>query len=135
MNEELKIQLKVMIEKSDRTIKAAKDLLEHQDYESASSRSYYAVFYVLEALLLTKELSFSKHSGVISAFSKYFIKEGIFPKDFAEKINSLRQDRETGDYDYIVTTDNDTAASNIKTAEKLTSEIVGYLKELMVEGK
>ena len=101
MNEELENQLRVMMDKSRKTIKAAKDLLEHEDYDSASSRAYYSVFYVLEALLLTRELSFSKHSGVLSAFSKYFVKEGVFPKEFAAKINNLKEDRETGDYDYF----------------------------------
>ncbi len=44
----------------------------------------------------TKNLSFAKHSKVIPAFSKYFVKEGVFPEDFGRKIKDLRKNREIG---------------------------------------
>lgn len=127
MTNELKEQLKRMIQKSQKTLKAAKDLFEHNYFDSASSRAYYAVFYILEALLLTKNLSFSKHSAVISAFSKYFIKEGIFPTDFAKKINALRKDREIGDYDYISSINKEKAKEDIHNAEQIIKGIETYL--------
>jgi len=37
------------------------------------------MFYTVEALLLSQNLTFSKHSAVISAFGKNFVKTGIFP--------------------------------------------------------
>jgi uncharacterized protein (UPF0332 family) len=38
----------------------------------AASRAYYALFYVAEALLLSRGLAFSSHSAVIAAFGKEF---------------------------------------------------------------
>jgi uncharacterized protein (UPF0332 family) len=35
------------------------------------------MFYAAEALLLDQDLSFSKHSAVISAFGQRFVKTGI----------------------------------------------------------
>ncbi|OIO72450.1 MAG: hypothetical protein AUJ85_10275 [Elusimicrobia bacterium CG1_02_37_114] len=134
MTNEFKEQLKRMIEKSQQTLKAAKDLLEHNDFDSASSRAYYSVFYILGALLLTKNLSFSKHSAVISSFSRYFVKEGIFPSDFAKKIKVLRKDREIGDYDYILTVDEEKAKEGIRNAEEIIKEIKTYLKKSIVSG-
>jgi len=133
MTNELTDQLKRMMEKSQRTLKAAKDLLEHNDFESASSRAYYSVFYMLEALLLTKNLSFSKHSAVISAFSKHFVKESVFPADFAKKIKTLRKDRETSDYDYIVSINKEKAKKDIDNAEEIIKKIEIYLKKFMDE--
>ncbi len=133
MTNELAEQLKRMMEKSQRTLKAAKDLLEHNDFESASSRAYYSVFYILEALLLTKNLSFSKHSAVISAFSKHFVKEGVFPADFAKKIKTLRKDREISDYDYIVSINEEKAKEDIDNAEEIIKKIEIYLKKFMDE--
>jgi len=109
-------------------------LLEHNDFDSASSRAYYSVFYILGALLLTKNLSFSKHSAVISSFSRYFVKEGIFPSDFAKKIKVLRKDREIGDYDYILTVDEEKAKEGIRNAEEIIKEIKTYLKKSIVSG-
>lgn len=65
-----------IIEKSFRTLRSSRNALEDGDFETASSRAYYAVFHIMQATLLTKGLTFSKHSGVIGAFSQYFIKPG-----------------------------------------------------------
>jgi uncharacterized protein (UPF0332 family) len=127
VEETLSEQLKRMLQKADRTFKAAKDLLEMDYFESASSRAYYSVFYLLEAVLLVKGLCFSKHSAVIAAFSKYFIKEGIFPKDFAKKIRALRKDREIGDYGYYDIIAEDKAREDVAIAEELLSAFKEYL--------
>ena len=64
-----------LIEKAKRSVEAAKRLLDSGDYDFSVSRAYYAMFYC--ALLLTKDLSFSKHSAVIAAFGKHFVKTGL----------------------------------------------------------
>ena len=48
----------------------------------SASRSYYAMFYIAEALLLGLDLSFSKHSAVIAAFGLHFSKTGLVPGEF-----------------------------------------------------
>jgi len=40
------------------------------------------MFYAVEALLLSRELSYSIHSGVIAAFAKEFVKTGTFDSRF-----------------------------------------------------
>jgi len=116
-----------MIKKSSRALDAARILFEHNDFEAASSKAYYAVFHILQAILLTKNLSFAKHSGVISAFSKYFIKEGMFPEDFGRKIKDLRKDREIGDYDYFCHISSEQAKIDLKNAEEVIKAIKKYL--------
>lgn len=54
-----------LIERANRYLKSSEMLLDDGDYESSLSRAYYAMFYSVEAVLLTKELSFSSHKGVI----------------------------------------------------------------------
>lgn len=66
----LRQQLQAMIEKGQRTLRAAQDHLDKQDYDFASSKAYYAVFHLIQAALLTKGKTYSKHAGVISGFSK-----------------------------------------------------------------
>jgi uncharacterized protein (UPF0332 family) len=106
-------------------------LFEHNNFETASSQSYYAVFHILQAVLLTKNLSFSKHSGVISAFSKYFIKERIFPEDFGRKIKDLRKDREIGDYDYFCHISSEQATTDLKNAEEIIKAVKKYLLDFL----
>ncbi len=73
-----------MIEKGRRTLRAAQDHLDKQDYDFASSKAYYAVFHLMQAVLLIKGKTYSKHAGVISGFSEHFIKTGVFPSDFGD---------------------------------------------------
>lgn len=53
-------------------LKTSRLTLEHQDYITAVNRAYYAIFYAANALLATKHMERSKHSGVIAAFREHF---------------------------------------------------------------
>lgn len=129
MNEALKKQIKAVVEKAHRSLDAAKTLFERENFESASSRAYYAVFHMMQAALLTKELSYSKHSGVISGFSGHFIKSGVFPKEFGKEIRSLRKDREIGDYEYQTTLGKETVEGDVLAAEKIVNAVEAYLSK------
>ena len=125
--EELRKQILVMADKSERSLEDAKILHIQKRYEASSSRAYYSAFHIMQAVLLTKNLSYSKHSGVIGGFSQYFIKTGVFPKEFAEIIDTLREDRENGDYSYEMLIDEGKAKQDIENAEKIILAIKKYL--------
>ncbi len=76
----LKEQLQVMMQKVTRSVSPARRLVKEGDYDFGSSRAYYAAFYAMEAILLTKNLSFSKHSAVIGSFNQPFFKTSNFPE-------------------------------------------------------
>lgn len=64
MNEERKDLIKYRIERAKETLDDARLLFENRKLFSAVNRIYYAMFYIVNALLLTKGMSSSKHSGV-----------------------------------------------------------------------
>jgi len=127
--EELKGQLQRMIRKAQRSLAAAKRHIEEGDYDFASSRAYYAAFYAMEAVLLTKRLTFSKHSGVIAAFNQHFVKTGLFPKDFSKYISRLFRERQTGDYEFDLSIEEKDAQEDVQIAEKMLQAITAYLCE------
>ena len=53
-----------LLKKSHKSLLAARILDREEMYDFSASRSYYAMFYAVQALLLAKEMSFSKHSAV-----------------------------------------------------------------------
>ena len=65
---------------------------------------------------------------MMSGFSEHFIKPGVFPADFGQKIQRLRMDREVGDYGYTLTVDPGDAREDVKTATGIVSSIMEYLK-------
>jgi len=73
-------------------------LLKDDYVDFAASRAYYAMFYAIEALLLSKGLAFSKHSAVISTFGKEFIKTGLLDARFHRSVMEAFDVRNAGDY-------------------------------------
>jgi len=63
-------------ERAKEALEDARILLSAKRYYSAVNRIYYAMFYEVVSLLLTKELSSSKHSGVRAYFNEHFVKTG-----------------------------------------------------------
>lgn len=127
----LEHQLAAMVGKAERSLKAAQRHAQEGDYDFASSKAYYAVFHLMQAALLTKRLTFSKHSGVMTGFSEQFIKPGVFPSDFGQKIQRLRRDREIGDYGYALIVDPADAQEDVRLAAQLVLAINDYLKPFL----
>ena len=87
-----------LLDKSQRSIRAAEQLLASHDAEFAASRAYYAMFYIAEALLNEKDLRFKKHGGVHGAFGESFVKTGIFEDKFHRWLLEAFDLRITSDY-------------------------------------
>jgi uncharacterized protein (UPF0332 family) len=88
-----------LLKKARDSLRAARLLSEQRFYDFAASRAYYAMFYVVEALLLGEGLSFSKHSAVIAAFGQRFAKTGRVPSEYHRYLIQGEASRNVGDYD------------------------------------
>lgn len=117
-----------IIRKAQRKLDAAKRSFEHQDYEDAASRSYYAAFHAISAVLASKGLSFSSHMQTLSVFNREFIKTGLFPSDTFRKIQRLYDDRQLGDYDCTIDIDESTAQKDIQDADWLLESCRSFLQ-------
>ena len=93
-------EVEALIKKAKRYLKSAEMLLRDKDFESSVSRAYYAMFYCAEAALLMKNLTFSSHKGVISAFGEHFIKTGLLPREMGRELNRAFEKRQLSDYEY-----------------------------------
>jgi len=118
-----------LIERADKYLKSSEMLLEEGDYESSVSRTYYAMFYAAEAVLLIKNLSFSSHRGVISAFGEYFIKTDIFPRDLGKEFNRAFEKRQLGDYEYTCVISKEEAREILEKGKDFVVKITEYLKD------
>ena len=67
------LEIDALLEKARRSLDASKNLMERGDYDFSISRAYYSMFYCAEALLLTKDLKFSKHSAELTQDAKIFL--------------------------------------------------------------
>jgi uncharacterized protein (UPF0332 family) len=107
-------------------------VLEHEDYIAAVNRAYYAIFYAANALLTTKGLERSKHSGVIAAFRQQFVKTGIVEAEFSRYYGAAMDERHAGDYD-LVPLDYEIASRHLTNAARFLERIERALREIGFE--
>lgn len=105
------------LERADDSMQVARDLLEKGHFDVAASRAYYAAFYAASALLLGKDIDPSKHSGVISAIHREFVKTGKLAVAQGKNLNWLFELRGVGDYGVIVHVTEGEAIRAVKVAD------------------
>jgi uncharacterized protein (UPF0332 family) len=77
---------------------AAKVMLEKGFLGFSAAQSYYTMFYLVEALLLSKGMSFSSHSATIATFGKEFAKTRLLDPKFHRYLIEAQERREIGHY-------------------------------------
>lgn len=94
-------EVKALLTKAKRSQKAAANLFQDGDIDFAASRAYYSLFYTASALLLSKGLSFSSHSGVIANFGKEFARTKMLDPKFHNYLIESQDRRNIGDYEIV----------------------------------
>ena len=87
------------------------------------NRIYYALFYEIEALLLTRELSSSKHGGVRSLFNFHFVKSGVVSTEISSFYGSLFDNRQKSDYGEYMTFEQDHVRTWLSKSKSYISEL------------
>ncbi|MEB3150797.1 MAG: HEPN domain-containing protein [Sphaerospermopsis sp.] len=118
---------KYLLIKAERSLNAAKELNNKNYPEFATSRSYYSMFYAVEALLLSENLSYSSHAAVISALGKYFVKTNKIPSKYHRYLIDAQDQRNRGDYDINPDLTKEDADRLIVQAEEMLNFTKQYL--------
>jgi len=116
-------EIRKLIEKATRYLSIAEDDIQKANYDAGVSRAYYAMFYCAEALLLTKELRFSSHSGVVSTLGQYFVKTGEINPGLHRMLMDAEELRDKGDYHHMEEIAREEAERMLKNAEYFVTEI------------
>lgn len=119
-----------LLDKAQQSTEAAQSLLADNYVDFSASRAYYAMFYALEALLLTKNLSFSKHSAVIAAFGKEYIKSGVLDARFHRAVIDAFDLRNAGDYGTMHAVSAELASQTIQNAKELIHAVSSHIEGL-----
>ena len=83
---------------ADESHAATKVLIDKKFIRFSAAQSYYTIFYLAQALLLSKGLTFSSPSAVVAAYGKEFAKTGLLDPKFHRYIIDAQQLRQTGHY-------------------------------------
>ena len=133
MNHETKTLVLYRLERAHESIDEAGILLKTGHANTFVNRLYYACFYAASALLLTRGLSSTKHSGVRSLFQQNFVRSGILPIELGQLFNRLFDSRQKGDYADFVQFDIDEVKSWFDEAKHFVSVIKEFIEREMEE--
>lgn len=115
-----------LIKKAQQSLEASKLLLEGGFPDFAVARAYYTMFYLAEAFLLAKKnMSFSKHSAVISAFGRELAKTDLIPRKYHQFLKEAQDLRHLGDYGELNIINKQQAQIQIQKAK----EFLDFTKE------
>ena len=115
--------IKYKLQRAEETLEEAQIMLQTSHLHGAANRLYYACFYAVSALLMSRDLSSSKHVGVMSLFNRHFIKTGILPVEMGKFYSRLFDNRQDSDYADIVQINLDDVEDNLESAKGFISAI------------
>jgi len=124
-------EIRDLIEKAEKFLSTAEQALNTGDHDSCVSRCYYAMFFMAEAMLLTKSLTASSHKGVISLFGEHFVKTKILERESGKALNDAYDKRLVGDYGVGFTVSNQQAKDLLETARNFVRKLENYLEKQM----
>ena len=114
------------LERSREEIEAARFLVSGGFFAAAASRAYYAAFYAAEEALSKLGESRSTHSGVISAFGRFAVREGGVDPDYGRILRLLFESRSRADYD-VEPVASEQADDAIVDAERFVDAVEDWL--------
>jgi len=122
-------EAKMLLEKSKRKLKRAKEALNDKDYDSALGDAYRCVELTMRALLIARGITRlpKTHGGLLQLFAQNLVETNAFPKELAKKIGKLASYRARADYEPIFT-EREEAEEAIRIGEEVFSkgqEILG----------
>jgi uncharacterized protein (UPF0332 family) len=103
--------------------------LEGGFYGIAVNRAYYAFFYAATALLLTLDITRSKHSGVLAAFRQHFVKPGEFAAQASRDYGEAFELRNMADYEMLGEAGEAQARATVERAQRFLERCEAYLAE------
>lgn len=132
MLDESRVDLcKYRLEKAYECLKSAKLLQEAEDYTSAASRSYYAIFHAMRSVMALDGEDRKKHSGVVAYFQEHYIKTNIFEKEYSYIIKNAFLVRQESDYEDFYIISKEEAVSQYENAKRFVAEIEKYVTSLI----
>lgn len=117
------------MERAHEALKEADLLLRAGHLNAYVNRLYYACFYAVSALLVTRGISTSKHGHLRSLLHRDFVKTTLIPTELGRHFDRLFSTRQEGDYaDFVVF-----KADEVRPWLDETTAFVNYIDDLMAD--
>jgi uncharacterized protein (UPF0332 family) len=123
----MKDELVTLLALAEEKLRAARLLLAGQAWGDAASRTYYAAFHAVSAVLLSRGETYSSHAQVLGAFNKGYVHPGLFPRAFTALLTRPFEARQSGDYDVLPGVTEAEAHQDITDAQRSIEAVHQFL--------
>jgi uncharacterized protein (UPF0332 family) len=121
------------MEKAKDDLGVSKLNLDNKKFSQSINRSYYSMFHAARALLALERYDSKKHSGVISYFTKNFIKPGKIESEYSKMLTGAFRIRNACDYDDFFVVAYTDAKAQYDNAVRFIERIERYIKTILSE--
>jgi len=128
-SEQLHALVRDRLQQAVETLREANLLLDQKAWRGAQNRAYYAMFYAVHALLATRQLGSSKHSGVLGLFDREFMKPGLLPRVLSRSLRLAFNRRQSWDYGEVAELDPEEITEMVAEAKRFVQAIEEFLHE------
>ena len=125
--EERRVLVILELEKVDKTLAEMEVQLSNSLWGMAANRLYYAVFHVLNALLVSDNKPACSHKGMRLTFGKNYVLTGLASEEEAYLLSRMETMRNKADYNCTFTA----KAEVVTELYPLVKDFIGHLKQLI----
>jgi len=132
--DKIRVLVAYRMEQASDALQAARTLIDAGLPRDAVNRAYYAMFYAVLALLITRGLGPSSHSGSLTLFSREFVKTGLLSPEMAKLAQRAFDQRLEADYAEMVAFSTEDVEDTLAQAQTFVDRVAELLPDLLPEG-
>ena len=121
-------RIKILINLGKEELSAAELLLNNNLYRACISRTYYALYHTVQALLTAKKINTRTHRGLIQQFGQNFIKTGELSQKSSIILSDTFDLRKLSDYDETIQITQQQAEKTIENTRIFIVEAFTWLE-------
>jgi uncharacterized protein (UPF0332 family) len=130
MDEGTKVIVSIRVGRSKEELAMARVLIEQKGYRLAVSRSYYAMFYITSAALLTMGIQRGKHSAVRAGLHQCLVQPGLIEPEYGKLYDEAFDMRQHAEYDDFSRYTEENALQILADAERYVARLETYLQSV-----
>ena len=126
-NDERQSIVAYRIEKAQKTLGEAKQVMEMGLWNIVANRLYYSLYYAATALLIHNQIAVHTHGGMLTLINQHFVQTGQLSKDEGRLLKKMYTLRQEGDYEDFVEVTDDEIKMYLPLVESLEQKIIALI--------
>lgn len=111
------------MDRADRFLAQANEMLETKHYDLAANRYYYACFHAIQGLFIHDGITRNTHKGLHITLGQQYVLKGKFDPTLSSIFRTMEQLREKADYNCAYDISEDEAIEMREPSHKIIEEV------------